>query len=110
MPKRAGTTGNSPCPACRRWRYRRWPQLAHARHFVTASDGSRFFTLGLVKRRVPFGGEQHRAEIDALAVRRGGGKFERLDRVSVLFPPTNNNRIGTSYTSMCGTLVRIEIE
>ena len=43
-------------------------------------------------------------------MRRGNGKFERIDRVSVKFPPTDNNRIGTSYTSMCGTLVRVEIE
>src|SRR5207344_2372758 len=62
------------------------------------------------RARFQFGGEQYRAEIDALAVRRGGGKFERLDRVSVLFPPTTNNRIGTTFTSMCGTLVRVEIE
>ena len=53
---------------------------------------------------------QLRAEIDALAIRRGGGKFAVLDRVSVQFPPTNNNRIGTSYTSACGSLVRVEIE
>src|SRR5207344_3162894 len=62
------------------------------------------------RARFQFGGEQYRAEIDALAVRRGGGKFERLDRVSVLFPPTDFNRFGTAYTSLCGTLVRIEIE
>ncbi len=42
-------------------------------------------------------------------MRRGNGRFERLDRVSVRFPPTNNNRIGTSYTSMCATAVRVEI-
>ena len=29
---------------------------------------------------------------------------------SVKFPPTDNNRIGTAFTSMCGTLVRVEIE
>ena len=34
----------------------------------------------------------------------------RLDRTSVKFPPTDFNRIGTTYTSLCGTLVRIEIE
>ena len=28
----------------------------------------------------------------------------------VAFPPTDYNRIGTAFTSMCGTLVRIEIE
>lgn len=50
------------------------------------------------------------AEIDALAVRKGGGKFERLERTTVKFPPTENNRIGTTYGSQCGTLVRIEIE
>ena len=43
-------------------------------------------------------------------MRRGGSKFQRIDRVSVKFPPTDNNRIGTVYTSMCGTLVRVEIE
>jgi len=50
------------------------------------------------------------AEIDALAVRKGAGKFERLERTTVRFPPTENNRIGTTYGSQCGTLVRIEIE
>jgi CO/xanthine dehydrogenase Mo-binding subunit len=43
-------------------------------------------------------------------VRRGEGRFQRLDRASVAFPPTDNNRIGTTYTSLCGTLVRVEIE
>ena len=62
------------------------------------------------RARFPLFGEQVRAEIDALAIRRGSGKFERIDRVSVKFPPTDNNRIGTAYTSMCGTLVRVEIE
>ena len=50
------------------------------------------------------------AEIDALAVRRGGGTFERLDRQAVAFPPADYNRIGTAFASMCGTSVRIEIE
>ena len=50
------------------------------------------------------------AEIDALAVRKGDGKFDRLDRISVKFPPTNNNRIGVAFTALCGTLVRVEIE
>ena len=55
-------------------------------------------------------GEAWTADIDALAVRRGAGKFVRLDRTNVKFPPTDFNRIGTTYTSLCGTLVRIEIE
>ena len=55
-------------------------------------------------------GEQWTADIDALAVRRAGGEFVCLDRSYVKFPPTNFNRIGTSYSSLCGTTVRIEIE
>ena len=34
----------------------------------------------------------------------------RIDRSNVKFPPTDFNRIGQSYTSQCGTVVRIEIE
>jgi CO/xanthine dehydrogenase Mo-binding subunit len=83
---------------------------AHARNLVTGAMAHGFSRWAWSRARFQFGSEQFRGEIDALAVRRGGGKFERLDRVSVLFPPTNNNRIGTSYTSMCGTLVRVEIE
>src|SRR5208282_1172452 len=55
-------------------------------------------------------GEPWTADIDALAVRKGAGKFVRLDRASVKFPPTDFNRIGTTYTSLCGTVVRVEIE
>src|SRR6185437_14400449 len=40
----------------------------------------------------------------------GTGKFTRLDRANVKFPPTDFLRMGTTYTSLCGTLVRIEIE
>ena len=85
---------------------------AHARNGVTGAMAHGFSPLGLVAqatlsdRRTRHG----RADIDALAVRRGAGKFARLDRASVKFPPTDNNRIGTTYTSMCGTLVRVEIE
>jgi CO/xanthine dehydrogenase Mo-binding subunit len=43
-------------------------------------------------------------------VRRARGEFGCLDRSYVKFPPTNFNRIGTSYSSVCGTAVRIQIE
>ena len=56
------------------------------------------------------GGQTWTADIDALALRQGAGKFVRLDRTSVKFPPTDNNRIGTAFTALCGTLVRVEIE
>ena len=66
--------------------------------------------MGWSRARFLLDGEQYRAEIDALAVRKGTGKFARIDRVSVRFPPAVNNQSGNTYTSMCGTLVRVEIE
>jgi CO/xanthine dehydrogenase Mo-binding subunit len=83
---------------------------AHARNLVTGAVAHSFSRWEWSRARFPLFGEQYRAEIDALALRRGNDRFERINRVSVKFPPTDNNRIGTSYTSMCGTLVRIEIE
>jgi len=83
---------------------------AHARNLVTGAIAHSFSRWAWSRARFPLGGEQYRAEIDALAVRRGNGRFDRIDRISVKFPPTDNNRIGTTYTSMCGTLVRVEIE
>ena len=55
-------------------------------------------------------GQAWTADIDALAVRRGAGKFVRVDRSNVKFPPTDLNRSGPTYTAMCGTVVRIEID
>jgi CO/xanthine dehydrogenase Mo-binding subunit len=66
-------------------------------------------------------GEPWTAEIDALAVRTGAGtattqgagaadRFVRLDRTGIRLPPAVNERIGTTYSSICGTLVRIEVE
>jgi len=83
---------------------------AHARNLVTGAIAHSFSRWAWSRARFRFGNEQYRAEIDALALRKGGGKFAALNRVSVKFPPTDNNRIGTAYTSMCGTLVRVEIE
>jgi CO/xanthine dehydrogenase Mo-binding subunit len=83
---------------------------AHARNLVTGAVAHSFSRWAWSRARFPVGGAQYRAEIDALAVRKGNGKFARIDRVSVKFPPTDNNRIGTAYTSMCGTVVRVEIE
>ena len=82
---------------------------AHARNLVTGAITHSFSRWAWSRARFQFGAEQYRAEIDALAIRKGGGKFAPLHRISVWFPPTNN-RIGTSYVSTCGTLVRVEIE
>ncbi len=83
---------------------------AHARNLVTGAMTHGFSRWGWSRARFPIGGEQYRADIDALAMRRGNGKFTRIDRASVKFPPTHNNSSGNVYTSMCGTLVRVEIK
>jgi CO/xanthine dehydrogenase Mo-binding subunit len=83
---------------------------AHARNFVTGAVAHGFSRWSWSRARFVLDGEQYRGDIDGLAVRRGAGKFARINRVSVKFPPTDNNRMGTAYTSMCGALVRVEID
>src|SRR5262249_19697144 len=83
---------------------------AHARNLVTGAIAHSFCRWAWARARFQLGNEQHQAEIDALAVRKGGGPFAPLRRASVWFPPTDNNRTGTVFASTCGTLVRVEIE
>jgi CO/xanthine dehydrogenase Mo-binding subunit len=115
-------------PKAKQWQAARWkdgklvmPNLeplalsavaakAHARNGVTAAMTHGFSRWAWAQATFPISGEAWTADIDALAVRKGAGKFVRLDRTSVKFPPTDFNRIGTTYTSLCGTLVRVEIE
>jgi len=115
-------------PRAKQWETARWqdghlampglaplalPELAakaHARKFVTGAMAHSFSRWGWSRATFPVAGQTWTADIDGLAVRAGGGKYARLDRAGVKFPPTDNNRFGTVYTSMCGTLVRVEIE
>jgi CO/xanthine dehydrogenase Mo-binding subunit len=83
---------------------------AHARKGVTGAMAHGFNRWAWSQATFVVAGQAWTADIDALAVRRGAGKFVRIDRSNVKFPPTDFNRIGTSYTSMCGTVVRIEID
>jgi CO/xanthine dehydrogenase Mo-binding subunit len=83
---------------------------AHARNFVTGAMTHSFSRWSWSQASFMIGGQPWTADIDALAVRNGTGKFVCLDRSNVKFPPTDFNRFGTSYTSLCGTLVRVEIE
>jgi CO/xanthine dehydrogenase Mo-binding subunit len=82
---------------------------AHARNFVTGAMAHAFSRWGWSRATFPVAGQPWTAAIDALAVRNGGGKYARLDRTDVKFPPTENNRFGTVYGAMCATLVRVEI-
>ena len=83
---------------------------AHARNLVTAAMAHGFNRWAWSHATFTIDKQAWTAEIDALAVRKGAGQFARLDRANVKFPPTDFNRIGTAYTALCGTLVRIEIE
>ena len=83
---------------------------AHARNGVTAAMAHSFSRWAWSQATFVVDRQPWMADIDALAVRKGAGKFVRLDRTSVKYPPTEFNRFGTTYTSLCGTLVRVEIE
>ena len=84
--------------------------VAHSHGFVTGAMAHGFSRWAWSSAEFVIDGVHYKGEIDALAIRRGVGRFERLNRINVAFPPTDNNRIGTAYTSMCGTVVRVEIE
>ena len=89
------------------------PQIAaraYARNGLTAAMVHAFSRWAWSQAEFKIADQSWTADIDALAIRRGAGDFVRLDRNAVKFPPTEFNRIGTSYTSLCGTLVRVEIE
>lgn len=83
---------------------------AHALKLVTGAMAHAFSRWAWAQATFPISGETWSAEIDALAVRYGRETFTCLDRTVVGFPPTDYNRIGTAFSSLCGTLVRIEIE
>ncbi len=83
---------------------------AHALKLVTGAMGHAFSRWAWSQGTFRIGAEEWAADIDALAVRFGADKFTRLDRLAVAFPPADYNRIGTAFSSLCGTLVRIEIE
>ena len=115
-------------PRAKQWQSARWhdgqlvmPKLpslpmptlaarAHARNGVTGAMAHSFSRWAWSNATFNIEGEAWSADIDALAVRSGAGKFMRLDRTAINFPPAEFNRIGTAFTALCGTVVRIEIE
>jgi CO/xanthine dehydrogenase Mo-binding subunit len=83
---------------------------AHARNGVTGAMAHGFSRWAWSQATFTLDRQPWKADIDALAIRKGAGKFARINRASVKFPPTDYVRFGTSYTSQCGTLVRVEIQ
>jgi CO/xanthine dehydrogenase Mo-binding subunit len=84
--------------------------MAHAQQGVTGAMAHAFSRWAWSQATFTISGQKWSADIDALAVRDGGGKFIRHDRSAVDFPPATYNRIGAAFSSLCGTVVRIEIE
>jgi CO/xanthine dehydrogenase Mo-binding subunit len=82
---------------------------AHAKNGVTGAMAHGFNRWAWAQADFKIDGQNWTADIDALALRRGAGKFVRLDRTSVKFPPTDFTRVGTTYTAQSGMLVRVEI-
>lgn len=115
-------------PKAREWEKARWkdgqlvmPGLAplplqavaakaHAGNGVTAAMAHGFNRWAWSQATFGIDSEAWTADIDALAVRRGTGKFVRIDRSDVKFPPASLNQSGPTYTTLCGTLVRVEID
>lgn len=83
---------------------------AHAMGALTGAMAHAFSRWAWAQAAFPLGGLDWAADLDGLAVRRGDGPFTVLDRSFIAFPPADYNRIGTSFTSSCGTLVRIAID
>jgi CO/xanthine dehydrogenase Mo-binding subunit len=83
---------------------------AHARKGVTGAMAHGFSRWAWARATFAVGGQTWIADVDALAVRRGTGRFLRIDRSNVKFPPASLNHSGPTYTTQCGTLVRIEID
>src|SRR5215510_12366848 len=67
---------------------------AHARSGVTGAMAHGFNRWAWSQATFAVSGQAWTADIDALAVRLGAGKFVRIDRSNVKFPPTDFNRIG----------------
>jgi CO/xanthine dehydrogenase Mo-binding subunit len=83
---------------------------AHARNGVTGAMTHCFNRWVFAQATFAISGQAWTADIDALAVRRGAGKFARLDRSNVKYPPTDLNKSGPTHAATCGALVRVEIE
>src|SRR5262249_56281690 len=83
---------------------------AHARNGVTGAMAHAFNRWAWSQATFVVSGQAWTADIDALAVRRGADKFVRIDRSYVKFPPTSLNQSGPTYTALCGTVARIEID
>lgn len=83
---------------------------AHEMGGLTGAMAHAFSRWAWAQAAFPLDGFEWVVDLDALAVRRGGGAFKVLDRSFIAFPPACYNRIGTSFTSSCGTLVKVEIQ
>jgi CO/xanthine dehydrogenase Mo-binding subunit len=83
---------------------------AHRRNDITGAMAHAFSRWAWSRATFMVSEQSWAADIDALAVRSGAGSYVCLDRTAIKFPPVDYNRIGAAYTSLCGAVVRVEIE
>jgi hypothetical protein len=81
---------------------------AHASNRATGAMPHAFSRLAWSQATSTVSGQEWTANIDALAVRSGADKYVRFEHTAIKFAPTDFNRIGTAFSSGCGTLVRVE--
>ena len=84
---------------------------AHARNGVTGAMAHAFSRWAWSQATFPVAGQTWTAEIDALAVRQGDGKFARLDRTQRQISAHRQQPVRHRLTRRCAArLVRVEIE
>src|SRR5262249_48112898 len=83
---------------------------AHARNGVTGAMTHCFNRWAFAQATFAVSGKAWTADIDALAVRRGGGQIAPLGRSHREDPATDLNKSGPTHAATCGALVRVEIE
>ncbi len=88
----------------------RLARQAHALGLITGAVVHVFNRWQWAEAEFELGEAMQRLPLDGLAVRRGGGRYQVLDRHAVFLPPTANNNAMVGYNTSVGTLVEIAVD
>ena len=96
--------GRAPLP------FARLAAHCHATGRITGVMVHAFSRWQWARAEFAIGTEAWNAEIDALALRRGGGGWQVQDRRSVTFPPAATERVSETYAALCGAVVALSVD